>query len=191
MPRADAQAVRLSNDLLEALRPAAVASGRSLPMEIEFRLRQSLESGGDDRLSPWARVIGRHLAYLAAGAAEDSQSADEALASAKARTVSYFDQLLGAFAEVLGKTEIARIEHECREIHTEAGAAFAQRVLNAHEPDKRTAHGRDRWMEVAQATRAPSPEQLVKDQETLFVSPEALKKVSPNRATAKTQKARR
>jgi hypothetical protein len=49
----------------------------------------------------------------------------------------------------------------------------------------------DRWMEVAQTTRAPSPDQLVKDQETLFVSPDALKKVLPDRASGKTRKGRR
>lgn len=45
MPRANAQPVRLSNDLLDATKQACALSGRSVPMEIEHRLRESLERG--------------------------------------------------------------------------------------------------------------------------------------------------
>jgi hypothetical protein len=65
MPRANTQAVRISNDLIEALKEPAKAGGRSVPMEIEHRLRRSLEGVDERQLSPWPRSVGRLLALLA------------------------------------------------------------------------------------------------------------------------------
>lgn len=43
MPKLDSQPVRISRALLEQLRPYAMRAGRSLPAEIEHRLKQSVE----------------------------------------------------------------------------------------------------------------------------------------------------
>lgn len=65
MVRLNANAVRISNDLVEDIRKVAVASGRSVPMEIEHRLRRSLEAGGGEHYTPWARAVGETVARIA------------------------------------------------------------------------------------------------------------------------------
>jgi hypothetical protein len=68
MPRANAQPVRLSVDVLDATKQACVLSGRSLPMEIEYRLKESLQRGSwadiERQLGSNARAFGRLVALM-------------------------------------------------------------------------------------------------------------------------------
>ena len=141
-------------------------------------LRRGLEIDSvQGRLSPWARVIVRHLAYLAHGA-ENSPTADEALAQMKARAAAYFETLLEAFLEVVGPEEMKRIETDAEAYGRAAGKAFGMEVRRAHEAEKRAPHAFSQLLEPDRLARGvPSREQLVKDQKVLCVSPEALEKI--------------
>ena len=173
------QMIRLDADLWRRVSEIAAKTGRKPRQEVEQRLRESLDAGGD--MPQWARVVGQHLALLAADAADGSQSADEALAALKAQAAGYFDGLLAAFRKALGNAEMQRIENEDRADNEAAGRAFAQRVLEAHEADKQPSPARMAWLEVARPSYARKPDQLAKDQKVLMVSPEALEKIAPAR----------
>lgn len=69
MARAETQPVRLPSDLVEKLREEAAAADRSLPAEVEARLRDSLDRGAwatvEPQLPPRPRAIGRLVGFLA------------------------------------------------------------------------------------------------------------------------------
>ncbi|MDE2183475.1 MAG: hypothetical protein KGJ78_10690 [Alphaproteobacteria bacterium] len=98
MPRANAQPVRLSAELLELAKRACEVSGRSLPMEIEHRVRESLQRGAwaelEKQEKPEARALGRLVSLLANELETYGDSSDRAqdLKSAVGRLV---DRLYG------------------------------------------------------------------------------------------------
>lgn len=99
MPRTT-QPVRLSTELIELL--GAKKTGRSIPMEVEHRLIQSLEKESVDefehRLAPWPRAIGRLIALLANELAAYSR---EELVTAKLKVgVGQVLDHIGAAAEL-------------------------------------------------------------------------------------------
>ena len=69
MARAETQPVRLPAELIEKLREEAKAEGRSLPAEIDARLRDSLDRGAwgkvEAHLPPRPRALGRLMGFLA------------------------------------------------------------------------------------------------------------------------------
>lgn len=186
MPRANTQAVRISNDLIEAMKAPAIAGGRSIPMEIEYRLRQSLEASVDARITPWAQAIGRLMALLGDDLAASSQSADGALAAMKAGSEALLDGLLDSWREVLGADEVESEYAAARE-HAEGVAhLLAQRVRQAHEPKKRAGDAIKKHLadkaehylaEVQPSLRRLQQSDLLKLQTDLFLSPEFLQKV--------------
>jgi len=98
VPRANAQPVRLSGEVLEATKQASSLSGRSLPMEIEYRLRESLQRGAwaevEGQLASDARALGRLTALLANELGTYGQSGDRAL-DLKAAIGRLIDRLYG------------------------------------------------------------------------------------------------
>jgi hypothetical protein len=68
MPRLNSAPVRLDNTLLATIKGQASKSGRSLPAEIEERLRSSLERGAwgevEPSLAPNAQALGHLIAFL-------------------------------------------------------------------------------------------------------------------------------
>jgi hypothetical protein len=69
VPRTKTQPVRLSGDLLDQLKAQAAKTGRSIPMEAEHRLRESLTGGAmeevERQLAPWSRSVGLLVGLLA------------------------------------------------------------------------------------------------------------------------------
>jgi hypothetical protein len=98
MPRANAQPVRLSGDVLEATKQASALSGRSLPMEIEHRLRESLQRGAwaeiDGQLASDARALGRLTSLLANELDTYGESGDRA-SDLKAAVGRLIDRIYG------------------------------------------------------------------------------------------------
>lgn len=99
MPRANAQPVRLSNDVLDATKQACALSGRSLPMEIEYRLKESLERGSwadvEQQMAGDARAFGRLASFLANELGTYSKTGEEAR-ELKAAVSQLIDRMYGS-----------------------------------------------------------------------------------------------
>lgn len=132
MPRLNSQPVRLDEELLGQLKQIGQAAGRSLPMEIEFRLRESLEASPAVRVSPWARALGRLVALLADELAAVSTSPDEALLSTLHGTQALFNELLATYVHQHGD-DPPSINNQQKEYSVVAARALYTKLARADE----------------------------------------------------------
>ena len=126
MPRVNAQPVRLSSELLEQVKEAARTSGRTVPMEIEHRVRQTLEARSEREiegsLSPWALAVGR-LARLLANEIAAYSRPDERTARLKVALAKLLDHLGGD----------AKLKLEARGQAEDFAEFLWLKFVNAHE----------------------------------------------------------
>ena len=179
------QTVRVPKDVLEALKPVAKSAGRSVPKEIEHRLRQSLvapEAGATGQASDWATALGLLVTRLAHRTALESQSADEALATMEASAPALLSGLLDGFRSAL-KAEVHELTKSERLAAQEAGQALAERVKAAGAPRPRPRGDtiEDKWAELAakhaEAESLFDQKELLEIQAKLLLSPELLKQM--------------
>lgn len=179
------QTIRVPRDVLEALKPLAKAAKRSVPKELEHRLRQSLEEpgiGAAGQASEWATALGLLVTRLAHKTAQESQSADEALATMGASASAIIEGLLEGFQIALG-SEVHDLSPGEREAAIRAGHDLAMRVRNAHAPPSRPRGNsiEDRWAELAAKQEAAdalfTQPELLDIQAKLLLTPEFLRKI--------------
>lgn len=132
MARANTQPVRIAEEVLERLREPAQIAGRSLPMEVEVRLRESLEATPAVRVSPWARGLGRLVALLADELAAVSATPDEALLSSAHAAQTLFGELLATYMHQRGG-DPATITAQQKEYAAVAARALYTKLARAEE----------------------------------------------------------
>lgn len=124
---AETQMVRVPTDLLRALGEAGRAAGRSVPKELEYRLRESLErTGGAHMASPWARAVSEAVARLA-GEIEGVVSDAETRLGMMTWGVSRLFSDLGRRAD----TTLSKEDRELVELLAAALAAKLKRETNS------------------------------------------------------------
>lgn len=106
MARAETQPVRLPSDLVAELRDSGKVANRSVPLEAEIRLRDSLKRGAwgevELRLTSHSRALGRLLSLLSSELAAHSPAGEE---------YAYLQHGTARMIERLGGKELPGPEH--------------------------------------------------------------------------------
>lgn len=184
MPRANSQPVRLDSQLIEKMEKLALASGRSIPMEIEYRLKRSLTSDPIERLPEWPRAVAYLTGLLARDAASSSQSPDEALAVVKESVSALLDILIQELRKASKNDKLGKLSADDRRWAADQAEFLARRLLDAHKQREDPAQTvEDLWQKAAEdelvrALSLPNAEQMRRLQAALLVTPEALKKIA-------------
>jgi hypothetical protein len=178
VPRTKTQPVRLSADLLDQLKAQTAKSGRSIPMEAEHRLRESLAGGSMEEgyASTWARAIGRLTTLLANDFAAGSKSPYEALAAMKLGTAALLSSFLDEWRIIYGERKIESVEHNTAVHAINLALELARKIRHAHEPENPILNAMPpSWLWTTQASlRSLGPEELKEIQAALYLSPESL-----------------
>lgn len=169
--------LRLSEELKAALAKAASENSRTLHGHIVRTLEKSLEAtAGDDRLSPWAREIGRLLASLADDLGRTSTTPHEALAAMKVGAPVLIDGLLDSFRNALGADEVDGAEQEVGEHAAAAARALAAKIRRARSPGEKSGNAPDqlesdaeRYAVMEQPSLGASLEDLARLQKALHL----------------------